>query len=859
MAAEKVERPALGSIAHIGDLYDARSDNFLGVSIFKEVPQDSLSLSNSHSFSINIINGDEYSKKLSKLDVKGDLQVAVLADMIPLEGSSSYILDRKTSARTLKSSLIYQIKTNDQGLNFNHKDLMPFLSTQHIESMVATHVVTGISWGVNAILSLSFESSGNEKDAKKIKEKLAVTLQKVLSTLSTNTFVDLSEHESSKADPFQIKMYGGLLTNSRDNLQTAVKYMKKLPDLARELKWSKRQILTYHLTPLNVFMSNFSLPVKTNVTYKALESSTVNQIVQLFDLFASTQQHLSDISQDFKQFWYCVAENEKQFATTLLENIEVEETSCKTYLSSALPAIRSEKSDVVELEKLEKEIKICKHYFQKIKAFLDALKPLLEKINFARQIVSGGAKYVGFGASLDIELSQIFEKQIFVIYFTEIGTVADGTVRWKENKQLFLQHLKDKPENTHFIAVDCDFHPIFMPKAYKSSSCIQVQQSGNIIIEDLFEENSKLQIIPRAQATQKPEKFVSFPNKRVPLAIPCIGTFCDSQQIYNWTCKTCGESLLYGFDLHVYCPCGKLPASSLEFKCPDVKHGAKFQMHTDPKHLNHFLEQLQPNKEINILIMGETGVGKSTWINGFINYLTYDSIEEAQRGELLTLIPSEFTVCNPTDEGFDQIVVRTGQDKNEVFQTGQSATQTTKVYPFRMGNDTVQLIDTPGIGDARGIEQDKKNFQNILSTLSHLQEIHGICILLKPNSARLTVMFRFCIKELLMYLHRGASKNIVFCFTNSRSTFYKPGDTLPGLTALLKENKDVEIVVNPKTVYCYDSEAYRFLAAVQNDPPVVFEEGEKENFAKSWERSIIETTRMLKYISLLTPHPIQDT
>ena len=76
----------------------------------------------------------------------------------------------------------------------------------------------------------------------------------------------------------------------------------------------------------------------------------------------------------------------------------------------------------------------------------------------------------------------------------------------------------------------------------------------------------------------------------------------------------------------------------------------------------------------------------------------------------------------------------------------------------------------------RGPEKDKENFQNILAHLSYYNEIHGICILLKPNNSRLTVMFQFCIKELLTHLHKSAADNIVFCFTNARNTNYRPGD-----------------------------------------------------------------------------------
>jgi hypothetical protein len=71
--------------------------------------------------------------------------------------------------------------------------------------------------------------------------------------------------------------------------------------------------------------------------------------------------------------------------------------------------------------------------------------------------------------------------------------------------------------------------------------------------------------------------------------------------------------------------------------------------------------------------------------------------------------------------------------------TSKSATQKTTVYPIALGDTIVHLIDTLGIRDTQGVEKDRKNMSNILSTLKNYKKIHGILILLKPNYARLTV------------------------------------------------------------------------------------------------------------------------
>jgi len=210
-----------------------------------------------------------------------------------------------------------------------------------------------------------------------------------------------------------------------------------------------------------------------------------------------------------------------------------------------------------------------------------------------------------------------------------------------------------------------------------------------------------------------------------------------------------------------------------------------------------------------------------------------------------------------TNENYEEVEVVSGTDSNEDQNAGQSVTQMPKSYAFERDKMNVRIIDTPGIGDTRGIDQDRKNMQNIMTHLANLDEINGIFVLLKPNNARLTVMFSSCIKELLTHLHRDACKNIVFCFTNARSTFYRPGDTLPALKELLSRNPDVDIKLTKETCYCIDNESVRFLAALKQG--VQFDEEQKKQYATSWETSVKETERMIDYVSSLTPHKVKNT
>ncbi|XP_022805035.1 uncharacterized protein LOC111342248 isoform X2 [Stylophora pistillata] len=232
-------------------------------------------------------------------------------------------------------------------------------------------------------------------------------------------------------------------------------------------------------------------------------------------------------------------------------------------------------------------------------------------------------------------------------------------------------------------------------------------------------------------------------------------------------------------------------------------------------------------EDVNILILGETGVGKSTWINGIANYLKHSSLQAAMADRQFTvLIPFRFAYTSEEGEGID---VSFGSDANEILATGQSATQSPREYMFETDNAKFHLIDTPGIGDCRGTDKDKENFDNTLAFLTIYDKIHAVVVLLKPNNARLTVAFKFCVLELLTHLHKSLESNIIFAFTNSRGTFYQPGDTLPVLKELLAKH-NLKIDVSPSNYFCFDNEAFRYLSFLGLNLGLNFDQENKDFF-----------------------------
>ncbi|CAG2227309.1 unnamed protein product [Mytilus edulis] len=131
--------------------------------------------------------------------------------------------------------------------------------------------------------------------------------------------------------------------------------------------------------------------------------------------------------------------------------------------------------------------------------------------------------------------------------------------------------------------------------------------------------------------------------------------------------------------------------------------------------------------EKNIMIVGATGSGKSTLINAMANYIMGVSWED----------PFRFTLVNV--------------EASEKERTGnQAISQTEWITCYNINTSVssrlkynINLIDTPGFGDTRGLDHD----QSIVNQIKELFTVEGsqgvptidaVCFILKAPDARLT-------------------------------------------------------------------------------------------------------------------------
>lgn len=218
-------------------------------------------------------------------------------------------------------------------------------------------------------------------------------------------------------------------------------------------------------------------------------------------------------------------------------------------------------------------------------------------------------------------------------------------------------------------------------------------------------------------------------------------------------------------------------------------------------------------KEYNILLLGQTGAGKSMFINSFCNYVRFNDLREALKAPRIDYcIPTTFPWYD-TDDNPLIISVGPEQDDNECQTIGQSGTKCIQSYIFEFENIAVRLIDTPGFGDTSGKEQDEKTCENLISFLSNrndVQELHSIVFIAKPQENRFTVFFEYCINQIFSKLHKDAAQNVIFVFTHAKGTQYKPGPTRLLLEKAVDKMSN-KIPVTKENIFCVENDCIQYL------------------------------------------------
>ncbi|RXM91133.1 Stonustoxin subunit alpha [Acipenser ruthenus] len=148
-----------------------------------------------------------------------------------------------------------------------------------------------------------------------------------------------------------------------------------------------------------------------------------------------------------------------------------------------------------------------------------------------------------------------------------------------------------------------------------------------------------------------------------------------------------------------------------------------------------------------ILILGEAGSGKTTLINGMINYILGVEWGDDFRFKLIHEETSKTQAEGPTSR----------------ITFYEIHHQKDFAIPF-----SLTIIDTPGIGDAKGITQDKQiadKIQEIFTGANGIHSINAVCFVVQATLARLTHGQKYIFDSILSMFGKDIKENIQILVT----------------------------------------------------------------------------------------------
>lgn len=156
----------------------------------------------------------------------------------------------------------------------------------------------------------------------------------------------------------------------------------------------------------------------------------------------------------------------------------------------------------------------------------------------------------------------------------------------------------------------------------------------------------------------------------------------------------------------------------------------------------------------NILIIGETGVGKSAWAHCLINYLEDIQLEEINRYYL-----------------FDEKSLQEEyQKKYGKKPEGCSVTDDISIYNIqniKLFDEKIRVIDTPGFGNSRGLKFDEKTEMDLeqLFKGDEINNIKAVCLFFKATNNRFTQRLEKIMNQLFSLFSEDIKNNIIIIFT----------------------------------------------------------------------------------------------
>ncbi|XP_026004945.1 stonustoxin subunit beta-like [Astatotilapia calliptera] len=791
-----MEVAALGRPFSVGMLYDCRSDALVpGMTLWdrddliKDVGERPQAFND-----FDIVASESISDKCSALNVDGSLKTSFLGGLVQVSGSAKYLKDTKSSRNQARVTLKYKATTKIQELSMNHLGRGNVKHPYVFDQGLATHVVTAILYGAQAFFVFDREVSEQENH-QDVQGNLKVTIEKIPKcSVEGEGSLKMEKKDKESVDEFFCRFYGDFcLPKPPTTFQGAVEVYQSLPELLGD-KAVPVKVWLLPLTCLDSSAAKLVRQISTGLVQEAqrvLEDFSELEMRYNDVLRTSTAQKFPQIDKKLKSFKEMCSEFKLDFQQTLAKKLPSirgggeEEAELAEILKKRHSSPFSSKNLDEWMDCKEREVDTLMSFTRMMKntKIISSQNDLYKESLSAEHVVcfvftslgkdepylSALSRYLRGKTNPDLQdpHSHDVEKEQWY-------ALKEVTAEMRRKAKLFSDFAEANKENKNM-----KFLTVGLTNETQEGSSIHLYEGGFAVSEN-FEPPSKPETVTVADINHNSVTLKISPPRFGAENITSYSVeYCVSGED-GWQQKTEAKAeevtvrdlkpnTEYVLRCRAVISAGVGPdnqvsikttssgrnketclAEKLRDKSEKIKSDSPsvYKLPLTEEHMNidgcrkfNFGEETEVQNR-TIMLFGATGSGKSTLINGMINYIVGVEWEDSFRFKLI----------------------------NEDQSTSQAHSQTSEVTVYKINHQegfkipfSLTIVDTPGFGDTRGIERDRETVEQLrnLFTSSHgVTEIDAVCFVAPAALARITPTQNYVFDSVLSIFGKDVAENI---------------------------------------------------------------------------------------------------
>ncbi|XDV21727.1 hypothetical protein PO909_026754, partial [Leuciscus waleckii] len=361
-------------------LYDCRKDTFIpGVTLWdKKSLREDLDSRPQPMTDVKFSTSDSLSSKSSLLDVSASLKASFLGGLVEVGGSAKFLRDTKSSNQQSRVTMYYSERTRFEQLTMTHLGKIPY--HQVFDQKTATHVVTGVLYGAQAVMVFD-RTFSEEEEKQEIEGELNIMVKKIpLFSIEGQGALKMTDAQKKVSENIACTFYGDVrLDQNPTTYMEALEVYKKLPTILKENP--------QNAVPIKVWLYPLSkLDTKAAQVEREISTSLVSNTEDIIEGLGEVQRTCHDLSsKPMVNVFKDINERLQLFQISL----SIYKTVLLKEVAKVLPAIRGGE---MEQHSLEDILKI--HYSSPFTAsmlnqWLDHAKAELNLLSSHTKILKG--------------------------------------------------------------------------------------------------------------------------------------------------------------------------------------------------------------------------------------------------------------------------------------------------------------------------------------------------------------------------------------------------------------------------------------------------------------------------------------